>query len=149
MRWRKCYKVWIVHHWPSIRHVRLLFDGWIGNSMFSRTSLLDKGWKFWCRGIRGEWKLTSVFWQWRCWSHWWGSKDTAKHDFFNPTSLYSRDCKLTTQRCKVGVLAHASIFRVTILSWIQMPWNSWHSPHKGPHAIVALPNGQKKPCSTS
>ena len=35
VRLRKCHKVWTVHLWPSIRQVRLLWDGWTGNSMHS------------------------------------------------------------------------------------------------------------------
>ena len=38
----------------------------------------------------------SAFWWWRYWSHWWSLKDATDHDYFNPTSLHSRDCKLTT-----------------------------------------------------
>ena len=38
----------------------------------------------------------SAFRQWRYWSHWWGLKDMTGHNYFNPTSLHSRDCKLTT-----------------------------------------------------
>ena len=37
-------------------------------------------------------------------------KDMTGHDYFNPTSLHSRDCKLTTWGCGMGALAHASDF---------------------------------------
>ena len=96
--------------------------GWVNRKLhafiwtFSRASLLDQGWKVQCRGIRGVWKSMSVLWQWRYWLHWWGSKDMTSHDNFNPTSLQSRDCKLTTWECEMCVLAHASIFGVTISS---------------------------------
>ena len=43
-------------------------------------------------------------WQ-RYWSHWWGWKDTTGHDDFNPSSLHSRDCKLTTQGVQNGCLS--------------------------------------------
>ena len=77
--------------------------GWVNRKlhafmwMFSRASWLDQGWKNQCRGITVVWKSTWAFWQWRCWSHQREIKDTTGHDNFNPTSLHSRDCKLTTQ----------------------------------------------------
>ena len=74
---------------------------------FSGAFLLDQRWNVQCRGIRGVWQSTSVFWQWRYWSHWWGSKDMTNHDFFNPTLLHSRECKLTTWGCEMGVVVHA------------------------------------------
>ena len=49
--------------------------GWVNRKlhafigMFSRASLLDKGWKVWCRGIRGVWTSMSAFWRRRYWSH--------------------------------------------------------------------------------
>ena len=76
--------------------------GWVNRKlymffwMFSRASFLDQGWKVQCRGFRGVWKSTSVLWQWRYWSHQWGSKDMTSHNNFNPTSLQARDCKLIT-----------------------------------------------------
>ena len=74
---------------------------------FFRSSLLDQGWKVWCRcrGTRGLWTSRSAFWRWRYWSHQWGLKDMTNHDFFNPTSLPSRDCKLTAWECGMGALA--------------------------------------------
>ena len=43
----------------------------------------------------------------------------------------------------MGVLACVLIFVVTIPSWIQMPWNSCHSPHRRPHAIFTIIMGEK------
>ena len=121
--------------------------GWVNRKlcvfmwMFSRASWIDKGWKVWCIGIGCVWKSMLAFWQWRYWSHWWGLKDTTGHNYFNPTSFHSRDCKLTTWGWEMDVLAHASFFGATTSSWIQMPWNCWCSPCKGPHTVVTLPNG--------
>ena len=65
--------------------------------------------------------------------------------------LHSRDCKLTTMGVwKMGAQACVSIFWVTISSWIQMPWNSWHSPHKGSHVpLLTSTKWAEKPYSTS
>ena len=77
--------------------------GWMNKKLcafiqiFSRASLQAKRWKVWCRGTGSVWTSMSAFPRQRYWSHWWGLKDMADHDFFNPTSLCSRDCKLTTQ----------------------------------------------------
>ena len=52
--------------------------GWLNRKLhaficiFPRASLLDKGWKVWCRGIGGVQMSTSAFWRWRYWSHQWG-----------------------------------------------------------------------------
>ena len=77
-----------------------------------------------------------------------GLKDKTDHDYFNPTSLQSRDCKLKTWGCEMGALTHASMFGTTASSLIQMPWNSWHSPCKRSHTIVTLLK-VKEPYSTS
>ena len=63
---------------------------------FTRASLMDQGWKVWCRRTRGVQKSMSAFLRQRYWSHWWGFKDTTGHDNLNPTSLHVRNCKLIT-----------------------------------------------------
>ena len=49
----------------------------------------------------------SEFQQWRYWSHQWGLKDmtSCNYDYFNPTSLHSRGCKLTRWGCGMSALA--------------------------------------------
>ena len=65
----------------------------------------------------------------------------AGYDKLNPTSLCSRECKLITLGCEMGVLVCASIFGVTILPSTLMLWELLASPHKGPCAIITLPDG--------
>ena len=74
--------------------------------MFSGASLLDQGWKVQCRGKGNVQTLMSPFWRQRYWSHWWSLKVMTNHNFFNPTSLWSRDCKLKTLGAWNG---HASL----------------------------------------
>ena len=77
--------------------------GWVNSKlhafiqMFPRASLLDKGWKVQCWGIGCVWTSMLAFQRQRYWSHQWGLKDITDHDFFNPTSLNSRDCNVTMQ----------------------------------------------------
>ena len=64
--------------------------GWVNRKLhtfiwtFSRASLLDQGWKVWCRGIRSVWKSTSVFWQQKYWSHQWDSKRYDQLRYLQP-----------------------------------------------------------------
>ena len=114
---------------------------------FPQASLLDKGWQVWCRGVGGV--------RHQHWHSGGGGTDhtsEAGKTWLTMTSstppLLVLDCKLTTWGCVMEALAHSLIFGVTVPSWIQMPWNSWHSQCRGPYAIVALLMGEK-PCSTS
>ena len=131
--------------------------GWVNRKLhvymwtFSGASWLDQGWKVQCRGISGMLKSTLVFWQQRYWSHQWGLKDTISHNNFNLTSLHSRDCKLTIwgggwNGCNSPCFFD---FWVTILSWIQMPCNSWHSPMQGTPCHCYLTKQIENPCSKS
>ena len=100
VRQRKCHKVWIFCCWHSARQMKLL--GWVSRKLcaflwtFSGAFLLDQGWKIWCRGTRGVWKSTSVFWEQRYWSHWWGLEDMTDQNYFDPTSLHSGYCNHIT-----------------------------------------------------
>ena len=92
--------------------------------------------KIWCRGTRGVRESMLVFWQWRYWSHCWCLYDTTSHNKLNPTSLHSREWKLITGGCKMGVLAHASIFW-----WPSCPqhWcyeNTWHCHIRDPVPLI-------------
>ena len=96
--------------------------GWVNRRLcvfiqtFPRASLIDRGWKVWHRGIAGVQKSTSVFWQQRYWSHWWGLKDMTNHDYFIPSSIHSGIASSQHGWCETGVLACALVFGVTILS---------------------------------
>ena len=123
--------------------------GWVNRKLhafipaFSRASSLYQGWKVPCRGTRGVWMSMLVFHRWRYWLHWCGLKDMTDHDFFNLTSLCSRDCKLTTWGCGMGALACA-----LILGWPFCPEYRCDETPGIPHArdpLPLLPNpiGQK------
>ena len=77
--------------------------GWVNRRLcafiqtFPRASWIDNGWRVWCRGIGGVWKSMSAFWWQRYWSLQWGLKDMTGCNYYNPTSLHSRDCNLTTR----------------------------------------------------
>ena len=114
--------------------------GWVNRKlcvfiqMFSRASLLDKGWKVQHRGIRGVWMSMLAFQRQRYWSLQWGLKDMTNHDFFNPTSLHSRDCKLTTWGCETGVLACA-----LFLGWLFCPEYIYCETPGIPHTKDPMP----------
>ena len=129
--------------------------GWVNRKLhafiqtFSGASLLDKGWKVQCGEIRGVSKSMLVFWQQRYWLHWWVSKIWPARISSTPPLFVLEFASSQYRDCEMGALAHTSVFGVTILSWIQMLWNSLCFWARGPWAIITLPNRQKKTCSTS
>ena len=109
--------------------------GWVNRKLhafiwtFSRASLLDKGWKVWYRGIGVVW----MFQRWRYQSHLWGLKDMLS----SIPLLFILETASSQHRGLWNGSASPCIdFWGYLLSWIQMSWNSWCSPSRGPHAIV-------------
>ena len=128
--------------------------GWVNRKLhafiwtISRASLLDKGWKVLCRGT-GVCGCPHWCSRGRGTDHTGEAWKTQLTTTSSTPPLFILETASSQHRgYEMGALAHASIFGATIPSWIQMHWNSWCSPCKGPCAIVALPMGEE-PCSAS
>ena len=128
--------------------------GWVNRKlhafiwMFPRASLVDKGWKVWVRG------LGVCRHQHQC-SRGGGTDhtgETRKTQLMmtssTPPLFILETASSQHGGCEMWALDHASICGVSVLSWIQMLWNSWHSQCIGSHAIVTLLKGEE-PCSTT